>query len=335
MDIRNRRAIHRRAGQALAATANDPRKIALCYTVICSVMTLAMTVLTGFLTDRISDTGGLSNIGLRSILSTGQTVLPIVQLVITSCLNLGYHFAVLRIARNEEAQPRTLLEGFRCFGPILRAMLFQGLLYFSFGILSMYLSSFLFMMTPFAEPFYAVMDPILASSSQLTGGLILEEATVLAAMETLLPMLWIWLGLFLLLFLPAYYSYRMTAFCIADEPRRGALACMHQSKIMLRRNRFALFRLDLTMWWFYALQVLITLICYGDLILPMVGIQLPWSGTFSYYFFFVLSLIIQIVTYYFLMNRVFVAYAVAYDTLRYPEEPEVPKEPNFPFPTEY
>ena len=46
MDIRNRRAIHRRAGQALAATANDPRKIALCYTVICSVMTLAMTVLT-------------------------------------------------------------------------------------------------------------------------------------------------------------------------------------------------------------------------------------------------------------------------------------------------
>ncbi len=335
MDIRNRRAIHRSAGQALAATANDPRKIALWYTVICSVMALAMTVLTGFLTDRISNTGGLSNIGLRSILSTGQTVLPIVQLVITACLNLGYHFAVLRIARGEEAQPRTLLEGFRHFGPILRAMLFQGLLYFSFAIVSMYLSSFLFMMTPFAEPFYAVMDPILSSSSQLSGGLVLEEATVLAAMETMLPMLWIWLGLFLLLFLPAYYGYRMTSFCIADEPRRGALACMHQSKIMLRRNRFALFRLDLTMWWFYALQVLIALICYGDLILPMVGIQLPWNGTFSYYFFFVLSLILQIVTYYFLMNRVFVAYAVAYDALRYPEETEVPKEPNFPFPTEY
>lgn len=335
MDIRNRRAIHHAAGQALSSASADPKKIALWYTVICSVMALVSTVLTGFLTDRIDDTGGLSNMGLRSILSTGQTILPFVQLIITGCLSLGYHVAVLRIARGENAESRTLLDGFRNFGPILRAMLFQGLLYLSYGILSMYLSSFVFMATPFAAPFYEIMEPLMSSPSILNGAITVDEATLMAASEALIPMLWIWGGIFLLLFLPAYYGYRMTTFCIADDPRRGALAAMHRSKIMMRRNRIALFRLDLSMWWFYLLQVLISVVCYGDMLLPMIGITLPWSSMFSYYFFFVLSLALQIVSYYFLMNRVNVAYAVAYDSLQNPGEPEKSTEPNFPFPTEF
>lgn len=336
MDIRNRRAIHLRAAEALASAPNDPKKIALWYTIVCSALALVSTVLTGFLTNRIADTGGLGNMGLRSILSTGQTILPFLQLIVTSCLSLGYHAAVLRIARGETAGPRTLLEGFKNYGPILRAMFFQGLLYLSYGFISMYLSSFLFAATPFATPFYEIMEPLMESAGTLTGELVLDDATLLAVGETMIPMLWIWAGLFLLLFLPAYFGYRMTTFCIADEPRRGALAAMHKSKMMLRRNRIALFRLDVSMWWFYLLQVLISVVCYGDMILPMLGIELPWSGTFSYYFFFVLSLALQIVSYYFLMNRVNVAYAVAYDSLQIPAEPETTQtKPNFPFATDY
>lgn len=335
MDIRNRRAIHSRAGEILSSVPSDPRMIALFYTAICALMALISTVLTAVLTDRIDDTGGLSNMGLRSILSTGKTVLPIVQLVITSCLNLGYHFAVLRLTRGESSQPRTLLEGFRNFGPVLRAVIFQGLLYLSYGIVTMYLSTFIFMATPFAAPFYTIMEPLMNSPSILSGEILVDEATLLAASEALMPMMWIWLGLFLLLFLPAYYGYRMTNFCIADNPRQGALAALHRSKTMLRRNRIALFKLDLSMWWFYALQVVISVVCYGDMILPALGINLPWSSTFSYYFFFVLSLVIQVVTYYFLMNRVYVAYALVYEGLQGPKEPEQPKEPNFPFPAEY
>lgn len=335
MDIRNRRAIHARAAEVLSAAPSDPRMIALFYTAICAVMALVSSLLTGFLTDRIADTGGLSGMGLRSILSTGQTVLPIIQLVISVCLNLGYHFAVLRLTRGEVARPQTLLEGFRNFGPILRAVLFQSLLYLSYGIVAMYLAAFLFMATPFAKPFYTVMEPLMNSPSVLSGEVLVDEATLLAASEALMPMIWIWLGLFLLLFLPAYYGYRMTNFCIADNPRWGALRSLHMSKMMMRRNRIALFKLDLSMWWFYALQILISVICYGDMILPLLGISLPWSSTFSYYFFFVLSLVLQIVTYYFLMNRVYVAYALAYEGLQGPKEPEKPKEPNFPFPTEY
>lgn len=335
MDIRNRRAIHSRAAEVISAAPGNPKMTVLWYTAACSLMALLSTVLTAILTDRIDNTGGLGNMGLRSILSTGQTLLPIVQLVITTCLNLGFHFAVLRLTRGEDSRPRTLLEGFRNFGPMLRAVLFQGLLYLSYGIVTMYLSASIFLATPLADTFYEIMDPLISSDVLSTGQLLMDEATVLAATEALLPMLWIWLGLFLVLFLPACYGYRMTNFCIADDPRRGAMAALHRSKLMLRRNRIALFRLDLSMWWFYALQFLISAVCYGDLILPLLGITLPWSSTFSYYFFFVLSLALQIVTYYFLMNRVYVAYALAYESLRQPREPEPPKAPDFPFPTEY
>lgn len=335
MDIRNRRAIHLQARERLASASGNPGRIALLYAAVCAVMALLSSAVDLALSNRIADTGGLSNMGLRSILSTAQTVLPLLQLFVTLCLSLGYHTAVLRIARGEEAQPRTLLEGFRRFGPLLRATLFQTLLYFSLGVISMYLSSYIFMLTPFAAPFSELMGPLLESPDLLTEGLVLDDATLYAAAETLAPMMLIWLGLFLLIFIPTFYSYRMTTFCIAENPRMGALAAMHKSKMLLRRNRFALLKLDLSMWWFYALQTLISLVCYGEMILPLLGITLTWDPMFSYFFFFVLSLVIQTVTYYFLMNRVNVAYAVAYDALQEPEEEEAPEEEKLPFSTEF
>ena len=336
MNIRDRRAIHQKAQQALSEATGNPGRIVLIYAIVCAALALLSSSVDILLSNRIADTGGLGNIGLRSVLSTVQTVLPFFQLAITSCLSLGYHFCVLRIARGQQAQPGTLLEGFRNFGPLFRALLFQTLMYFSLGIISMYLSSLLFMMTPFSADFSALMTPILESSGMLTSGeLVLDDATLFAAAETLVPMLWIWLGLFLLLFLPVFYSYRMTVFCIADEPRRGALYCLHKSKLMMRRNRMALLKLDLSMWWYYLLQLVISIICYGEVILPLLGVDLGWDPMFGYYFFFVLSLALQTVSYYFLMNRVNVAYAVAYDTLQQPPEEAPAQEPDFPFPTEY
>ena len=328
MDFRNRRAIHAQARSLLSASNGDHKNIALWYTVIGAVMTLGFSVFSQLLGSRIDTTGGLGNIGLRSILSTGQTLLPIVQLLITLGLNLGYHRAVLFLARQQEASPRTLLDGFRYFGPMLRAGLFQVLLYLSYGVLTLYPAATLFAMTPWAEPFNAMMEPYLNSASTLGGNLVLEESAVLAMAPTLVPMMWIWLGLFLLLFIPTYFSYRMSTFCIADNPRLGAFASLRKSKFLLRGNRFALFRLDLSLWWFYALQFLISALCYGDSIAILLGISLPWSPEFGFYFFFVLALIVQILVYYFLMNRVNVAYAVAFDILndRFEEQLETARK---------
>lgn len=324
MNIRQRRAIHDTAASILSRPHDLSRTVLLYTAVICG-LSLLSTLLSSFLNDGISGTGGLSNIGLRSILSTGQSVLPLVNLIISSCLGLGYHIAVLSHVRGFEANPGTLLGGFRHFGPVLRALLLQAAVYCIAIFGSTYLSSFIFMLTPFSAGFMEVLEPVVASATVLDSSLMLDEATLMAAADAMMPMIWITLAVCVAVLIPMSYRFRMVNFCLADDPRRGALAAIAKSRALMRRNCFALFRLDLSMWWFYLGQTLISLVCYGDVLLPMLGVTFPWSNTVSFYLFFGLSLVMQLALYYFTMNRVYTVYAVAYETL----QEQLPK-PQYP-----
>lgn len=324
MNIRQRSAIHNTASDILHKP-HDLSRIVLLYTAIFCGLSLLSTLLSSFLSDGISGTGGLSNIGLRSVLSTGQSVLPLVNLIISACLGLGYHIAVLSHVRGFEATPGTLLGGFRHFGPVIRALLFQVIAYSIAVFGCTYLSSFIFMMTPFSADFMKAVEPVISSASVLDSTLLLDEATLMAAAGAMMPMFWILLIVCLVVLIPMCFRFRMVNFCLADDPRRGALAAMAKSRALMRRNCFALFRLDLTMWWFYLGQILISLVCYGDILLPMLGVSFPWSNTVSFYLFFGLSLVMQFALYYFSMNRVYTVYAVAYDALQ--EQLPQPKYP--------
>lgn len=324
MNIRDRRAIHETAANALGR-ANEAGRIILVYGLICCGLSLGSTILSALLGDRISGTGGLSNIGLRSILSTGQSVLPLISLIVTACLGLGYHTAMLSYTRGFDADTHTLMSGFRHFGPVIRTMLLQGFIYTGAGFLATYLSTMIFMATPLSRDFMRVMEPVLASMTVMDTSVVLDDATMMAAAEAIMPMMWILLAVSLVVMVPLYYRFRMAEFCLADDPRLGAIHALLKSRQMMRRNCFSLFRLDLSLWWFYAAQVLVNLVCYGDLLLPMVGITFPWSSEVSYYLFLVLSLGLQMALYYFGMNRVYTVYAVAYDALQ-----EHLPQPNLP-----
>lgn len=315
MTIRDRRAIHDTANQALNRATN-PQHIALVYAAICCGLSLLATILSTLLSDQISGTGGLGNIGLRSVLSTGQSVLPLINLVITACLSLGYHTAILSITRGYEASPRTLISGFRNFGPLLRCMLLRGAIYCGIALIATYLSSFIFLATPYGEHFKQVMAPYLSSLTVLDTGFVLDEAAIAAAAEAVIPMLWIMASMCLVMITPMYYRFRMADFALADDPRKGAIHALLKSRHIMRRNCIALFRLDLTLWWFYLVQVVIQLVCYGDLLLPMVGINFPWDSQISYYLFYGISLVMQVALYYYGKNRVYSVYAVAYDILQ-------------------
>lgn len=324
MNIRDRRAIHDTAAAALDR-ATGAGRIVLVYGLICCALSLASTILSVLLGDRISGAGGLGNIGLRSILSTGQSVLPLINLIVTACLSLGYHTVMLCYTRGFDASINTLMSGFRRFGPVIRTMLLQTAIYTGAGFLAVYISSFIFISTSLSADFLQVMEPVLNSMTVMDTAIMLDEATLMAAAQTMIPMLWIMLAVSTVLLVPLYYRFRMTDFCLADDPRLGAIHALTKSRILMRRNCFALFRLDLSLWWFYAAQTLITLVCYGDILLPMVGITLPWSNDVSYYLFLVLSLLMQIALYYFGMNRVYAVYAVTYDVLQ--EQLPQPNQP--------
>lgn len=316
MSIRNLKEIRQAAAASLASNRGRPQTVALIYAGISCLLALSITVVSWLLDGRIAETGGLSNMGLRSILSTVQFVLPFVQLVVMMAVGLGYNAVTLDIARNRSAQPETLLVGFRKFFPLLRSVLLQSLIYFSVMVVCMYVSSWIFAALPLSKDFYEVMAPYLESMTVMDSGLVMDDATLAAAASTMMPMVWIIILVYCVLALPIIYQYRMVNYCLADSDRPGAFAALRDSRIMMRGNRLNLFRLDLGFWWYYLLQVLVTVVCYGDLLLPLVGVELPWSSTVSYFLFYVLSQGLQLVIFWFFMNRVQVTYATVYETLR-------------------
>lgn len=317
MNIRDRREIRLSASHALANNAGNPQAVAWVYGGIVCGMALLGTILSYVLNVRIADTGGLSNMGLRTVLSTAAEILPIVQTVVGFCLELGYLVLMLRVARGgNSVYPRDLTGGIRRFGALVRALILQYLIYIALAVAATYLSSQIFLLLPAADAFMEVVAPLTESLTVMSPDLVLDDATLAAAMETMIPMFWI-LGVLLLVFLiPVSYRFRMVAYCIADADHPGARLALHESRKMMKGNCFALFRLDLDFWWYYLLQVVVTLVCYGDTLLPLLGIALPFNETVSFFGFLILSLALQLLLYVRFMNHVTVTYATAYDALR-------------------
>lgn len=316
MNIRSRYELCRSARSALISNTGNPKAAVLCYGGITCGLALVVSLISFALSQKIAGTSGLSSLGLRSVLSTVQYVLPLVQMAILMCLELGYQGVMLNVARNRPGDPRHMREGFYRFGPLFRSAILQFLIYTAVIIACVYFSAWLFMILPVSDSFYQALAPILEDMNILSNGITLDEATLAAATSAMAPMIWIFLLTLLLLAVPVFYRYRMVSFCLMDDHRPSALAALRESRQMMRKNRFALFLLDLRFWWYYLLQVLVSLICYGDVLLPMLGVTLPWSDTVSYFLFYILSLILQFVISYFFMNQVQTTYATAYDALR-------------------
>lgn len=316
MDLRNRRAVRAAASDALAANPGNPRQVVLIYIAVIALSSLLVAALVTALDNRIAETGGLSDMGLRSILSTIRTVLPLAQAVALWGIQLGYQKASVCMARRQAVQPRTLLEGFACFGPLVRSILLQTGLYLLLAMAASYAASFIFLLTPLANGFFALIEPLLTDTEALYNALYADAEFQARALEAMMPMMPLFLVIFLAIAAPFFYQYRMTNYCILEVRGKGAMAAMRESARMMRYHRLDLLKLDLSFWWFYLGQALASLVLYGDLLLPLLGVTLPWSATVGYFVFYAASLALEGVLFYFFLNRVETTYATAYDILR-------------------
>lgn len=330
MDIRNSRSLKHAASEALIAAPGNPKRLALIYLGGITGLSLLLTLGDYLIGTQVANTGGLANMGLRSILQTVREILPIVQMFLLLCLEYGYVSVVLGFARKQETDLKTLLNGFYRFGPVFRFTLLQTLVYSLIGILAVWVGFQVFLITPFSGPLYELLEPM------ISGGVVDERAMMamdpaLAAtiVESCIPLFVSVAVLYFVILVPVFYSFRMARFVLMDEPRQGAWASMVDSWNLMKKNRFHLFKLDLSFWWYYLLQMLAMALCYGDLLLPLVGIPLPWSAELSYFLFYAAYLLCQFVLCFFALNKVEVTYALCYETLRQP-----PEEPAFPIPAE-
>lgn len=312
MDLHDRRALKAAARDCLTAAPYDPRKLIMFHTGITIAVSFIGTLFNFILANQIESTGGLGGLGLRSMLSTAQSVLQVLVAVLLPFWEAGYCFATMKLARKEEAAPDSLLQGFRRFGPLLRVKLMQGLIYGLIGMVCFFLGYYIFMLTPLSDPLYAILETIDFSSAMTQTEFILDDATMMAILDAYTPMLLIFLVLFLVAGIYFSYRFRMATYLILDHPEMRAMETLHMSTYQLRGHTAALVKLDISFLWFYALDILATMLAYGDYLLPLFGVQLPMSAEVAYFVFLALSLACQAGLFIWARNRVEVTYAAFY-----------------------
>ena len=318
MDLRNHRALKTAARESLAQAPGNPKRIILIHTAVSLGIMLLVVVLDFVLSNQIENTGGLSGLGTRSVLTTIQSILQVVQMAVLPFWEIGFIFAAMKMAVKEPAGPDSLLEGFRQFGPFFRSMLLQTLIVAVLGFLCTYVGSQIFMFTPFAAPMLEALAPVMGDTALLesaAGEEALMQAMEQAMSEAMLPLLIIIALLFCLVYIPISYRLRLVNYSLLEYPQEGVRVAFRRSFRLMRGNCLNMFRLDLSFWWYYLLQVLINVICYGDVILELAGITLPWSGDVSFFLFYILALAGQFVLYLLARNQVEVTYVHAYHSL--------------------
>lgn len=307
MDIRHTKDA---AARSLAAAAYPPKKLALIHTGAALGLSLVLTVVNYLLAQNIDSAPGLSGIGTRTTLSFLQTVLSLAGSVALPFWEIGILRAALCISRQESATPGTLMEGFRRAGPVLRLLLLELAVTMALIFASTQIASTLYLLTPFSDGLLEQME-IMAESTQ--GQLIVDEALLSQLLPNMMPIYILSAAVLLVVGIPLFYRFRMARHAIMDDGATGAFAAMKASSRMMRGNRLTLFKLDLSFWWYYGAQLLMALIAYADTLLPMMGISLPLSGDTTFFLFYGIHLLLQLVLAWTSVSYVQTAYAHSYN----------------------
>ena len=306
MSIPSAKYLKKKASNRLQS-GNDPKKVVLVYAGITALSSLVVTVVQNLLDSQISQTGGIQNIGTRSMLTTADTVLTIAQLLLVMCLTLGYTGSMLRIARGQYASPNSLKAGGERIWVLLRTRLLQMLIMTAAAFALCFLVINVCLLTPLSNRVIAVMgtvsaEVLLADDLALIGFYSAMLPIILIYLVTLVPLLW-------------YFSctYRMVDYLLIDRPQLGAFGALRESRRMMQGNMKMMLRVDLSFWWYYLLQALVSVLVYLNMVLALFSIGLP--PEVLYWGTVVLYLAADFALRYFFSNKVAVTYALFYDSL--------------------
>lgn len=306
MSIPSAKYLKKKASNRLQS-GNDPKKVVLVYAGIVALSSLVVTVVQDLLDSQISQTGGIQNIGTRSMLTTADTVLTIAQLLLVMCLTLGYTGSMLRIARGQYASPNSLKAGGERIWVLLRTRLLQMLIMTAAAFALCFLVVNVCLLTPLSNRVIAVMGTV-SAEELLSNGLAL-----IALYSAMLPIILIYLVALVPLLWYFSCTYRMVDYLLIDRPQLGAFGVLRESRRMMQGNMKMMLRVDLSFWWYYLLQALVSVLIYLNMVLAPFAIGLP--PEVLYWGTVVLYLAADFALRYFFSNKVAVTYALIYDSL--------------------
>ena len=314
-----------KAREWLHPRQKEVRRLVFLHTLISLGFLFLLTCIDYVLSNYIANTGGLSGLGMQSVLQTAQALLQFVARLLIPFWELGIIAAAIRFARGQNAEPDTLLSAFRRFFPVLRMMLLRYLRYGIVLLLCIQLSSFLFVMTPFSSGLEEAIAPLLTEHNlqnpELLTQLVMEAITI----WDFVPLFVILAALVCVLLIPLFYRFRMTNYLIMDAAHPKAFATLRASQLLMQGNCWALFRLDLKFWWYYALQLVGLLLSYSDLLLPMLGVTLPFSEDIAAFVSLGLYCIYSLGLYTWARGYLETTYGIVYDSLLQ-DSPLIPRK---------
>lgn len=316
MDHQERNELHNLAKERLAANNINPRKLVAIHTGAVLLLTLLASAVQQLLEQQIAGTGGIGGLGMRAMLSTAQSALQIAQMLLIPVWEMSLFCMALKIARGEQTGFADLAGGFRHIFPVLRLYIIRTAIFAGVGFLSAYAGSALFFATPFAHPILEQLTPLVSNEALMTDPAALQELLIPILEANITPLM-ICVGIvFIVLSLPLLYRYRLASFYLLDETEKGAISALHSSRKLMRYLCISFFKLDLKFWLFYLLDLIITAICYGDVLLRLIGIQLPFDANITYFVFLGAYAVCQLTLYWWKRGEVEVTYAAAYCSLR-------------------
>ena len=306
--------LHHSANTRLQSVSENPKKLALIHTAIALGSSLFLTVITYLLSLLIADTGGLDGLGLRSILTTIQSVLEIAVLFALPFWQIGIFYVALQWSNGQNAKFTNLVYGFRRFRPVLGMLFLRSIVFIALGFAVFNISNILFMLTPFAEPFLELYKPLLEQNltPEQLEALLTPEFTD-AVLSASAPMLILFAVLFAGVSIPLFYRLRFSDFAVIEGLPAGK--ALLKSLAITRGSFLQVLKLDLSFWWFYLLQLLSIAFCYADSILPLFGIVLPISSTVAAFGFYAIGSACQCLLLWQYEAKRVTVYALAYHTL--------------------
>ncbi len=312
MNLKSPKSIQQEARAQVAKAPLLPR-IMLIFCGIIALICVAITVCRALVDLRMESAGGLSNLGVRSMLSTISTLLPFVNTLGLMVLELGLAAAALRIARGQYVSENTLRMGIDRFFPMLRMMLLQVVLYLFIAVAVLNAAVTVFFLTPFSRSILELVGPIVEGGTDAGAVMALMESDpgfIDNVLKAVVPMYVIFFLIYAVLVIPLTYRLRFAPYILVDDPRAGAFRALMQSFAITKGHCMQIFRLDLSYWWYHGLMALVFALSYGYL-LPT-----PLDGLTEVYVFYGLYLVSQLAVYYFFRPQVEVSSALIYEAVR-------------------
>lgn len=315
--------IKKEADLRIATTPGNHKKLILVYSAIALGAGFLCQIIDFITNLMMENTGGLSGLGARAILGTVNSLFPLAVNLLLPLWMLGLMATALRLCRQERVDTNNLKEGFSRWGVMLRLSIFQGLLLFGVAYLTMQVSTILFSVTNLSRSAMEFLSPYATDLTLLESSM--EDPAFMAdLLKAMAPMLILWVVLLLVMMIPLVYSLRLSYYRIVDIERPGALRAMAESRKMMKGNKWMLFKLDLSFWWYYLLQILLALLLEVPMFLAnslmsfdvalLIAAALQALGSFYLQYRFLL--------------KIEVSYALFYDTL-YEAHKAPPAAPNY------